>query len=192
MRWCLKWKRLLLTATRRRSFHSFLPITGVAFTQFGAENFKTWLRGFYLKEWDVAKAPHLNRGISKGLRVTSGTDDWLKLLIMQLAGRHLRFTGVLFISRADNEGELKVPSFLVIRDKLWFCAPLQVWEHGRQKVSESKKIRTWVRCSGRTWREIGEYKGDLCKLQKEEVIHRTGKGLRSYWCAISLLQIMGK
>lgn len=90
-----------------------------------------------------------------GLRVTSGTDEWIKLLITQLAGRHLRLTGVFFISRADNEGELKLPSFLVLWNKLWLCAPLRVWEHGGQKLTGSQKIQTWVGCSGKAWREIG-------------------------------------
>lgn len=75
---------------------------------------------------------------------------------------------------------------------LWLCTPLQVWEHGRQKRTESTKNHIWMRCSGMDWWEIGACKVNLCKPQKEEIIHRTGKGLRSYWCEISLLWIMGK
>lgn len=99
-------------------------------------NFRTWLRDFYLKEWDLERAPHSNRRMNTGLWVTSGTEDWVKLLlIMQLAGKHLQLTGILFVFRADNEVVLKMPSFVVVWDKLWFCA-----------TSEKEKAETyWIK-----------------------------------------------
>lgn len=63
VRWCLKWKWLVLTAARGRAFHYFLSKTAVAFTAVCWWNFRSQLRDFSLKEWDIERVPHSNRGV---------------------------------------------------------------------------------------------------------------------------------
>lgn len=70
----------------------------------------------------------------------------------------------------------------MVQDKLILCS---FTEGGGRNWLNSKKIQTWVGCSGNTWWEIGAHKGDLHKWKKEEIIHRARRDLRSYWCAIS-------
>lgn len=95
---------------------------------------------------------------------------------MQLAGRHLRLTGILFIFRADNEGELKLPSFVVVRDKVILCSFTE--GAGTDSLNQRKFRHELGVLEGPG--EKRAHRGDLHKWKKEKIIHRAGKDLRSY------------
>lgn len=61
--------------------------------------------------------------------------------------------GILFIFRADNEGELKMPSFVVVWDKLWFCATSQK-EQAETYWIKGNSDMSWV-----FWKDLARNKG---------------------------------
>lgn len=122
-------------------------------------NFRTWLRDFLSQRTRHRKSTSPKQGNQHGALGNKWHRGRVKLLlIMQLAGRNLQLTGILLSFRANNEGELKLPSFVVVWDKVWFCALSQKEQAETYWLKENSDM-SWV-----FWKDLARNRGTQERL----------------------------